>query len=146
MRFLRKIKGITIFDKVCNTAIRESLNIESRLLRIEIFQVRWFDSASKIPQERLIKQTLYVKVIDMGPVEQPQTRWLDYMKDLGCNHMRLRSREMQSVFVNKACGGLTCSCCLGNPQRTRVKKKKLLRKKRIVQRVFSTGQCYKHLW
>ena len=29
VRFLKKIKGITIFDKFRNTAIRESLNIES---------------------------------------------------------------------------------------------------------------------
>ena len=31
MRFLQKIKGVTMFDKLCNTAIQESLNIESLL-------------------------------------------------------------------------------------------------------------------
>ena len=35
MSHLRKIKGVKMFDKVRNTAIRESLNIESLLLRIE---------------------------------------------------------------------------------------------------------------
>ena len=35
MRFLRKIKGVTIFDKRCNTVNRESLDIELLLLQIE---------------------------------------------------------------------------------------------------------------
>ena len=35
MRFLRKIKGVTMLDKLRNTAVRESFNIESLLLRIE---------------------------------------------------------------------------------------------------------------
>ena len=35
MKFLRKIKAVTMFDKHRNTAIRASLDIESLLLRIE---------------------------------------------------------------------------------------------------------------
>ena len=35
MRFLRKIKGVTMFDKVPNTVIREFLDIESLLLRMK---------------------------------------------------------------------------------------------------------------
>ena len=37
---VRKIKKDTIFDKLRNTAIRESLDIESLLLRIERSQLR----------------------------------------------------------------------------------------------------------
>ena len=41
MRFLQKIKGVTMFDtKISNTAIREFLNIESPLLQIERSQHR----------------------------------------------------------------------------------------------------------
>ena len=40
MRFLQKIKRDTMFDKHRNTAIRESLNIESLLLRIKRSQFR----------------------------------------------------------------------------------------------------------
>ena len=35
MKFLRKIRSVTMFDKQRKTAIRESLLIESLLLRIE---------------------------------------------------------------------------------------------------------------
>ena len=38
-KFLRKIKEVTMFCKLRNTAIRESLNIESLLLRIERSQL-----------------------------------------------------------------------------------------------------------
>ena len=40
MKFLQTIKDVTMFDKLRNTAIRESLNIESVLLRIERYQLR----------------------------------------------------------------------------------------------------------
>ena len=39
MRFLQKIKGATMFDEVRNTAIREPLDFESLLLRIERSQL-----------------------------------------------------------------------------------------------------------
>ena len=35
MRFLRKIEGVTLFNKVRSSEIRKSLNIEPLLLRIE---------------------------------------------------------------------------------------------------------------
>ena len=42
MRFLRKIKGVTTFVKYRNTAIQESLDIESLLFLIKRSQLRWF--------------------------------------------------------------------------------------------------------
>ena len=58
MRFLRKIKSVTMFDIHRSTAIRESLDIESLLLRIERSQLQWFGHVSRMPHERLPKQTL----------------------------------------------------------------------------------------
>ena len=87
MRFLRKIKH-------CNTAIRESLDIESLLLRIERSQLRWFGHGSRMPHERLRKPTLYAKVDGKRPVGRPQTRWLDYIEDLGWNRLGLYPSEM----------------------------------------------------
>ena len=40
MRFLRKIQDVTMFDKLRNTAIGESVNIESLLLRIKRSQLK----------------------------------------------------------------------------------------------------------
>ena len=61
MRFLQKIEGVTLFNKVCSSEIRKSLNIEPLLLRIERSQLRWFGRLSRMPQERLPKQALLAK-------------------------------------------------------------------------------------
>jgi len=53
MRFLRRIEGVTLFNKVCSSKIRKSLNIEPLLLRIERPQLRWLGHVSRMPQERL---------------------------------------------------------------------------------------------
>ena len=66
-----------MFDKHRNTAIRESFDMESLLLRIERSQIPWFGSVNRMPHERLPKQTLYAKVSGKRPVERPRTRWLD---------------------------------------------------------------------
>ena len=58
MRYLRRIKGVTLFNKVRSSEIRKSLNIEPLLLRIERSQLRWFGHVSRMPQERLPKQVL----------------------------------------------------------------------------------------
>ena len=101
MRFLRKIKGVAMFDKYRNTAIRESLDIESLLFRIERSQFRWFGHVSRMPHERLPKQTVYAKVSGKRPVGRPRTRLLDYIVHLGWNRLGLYPSEMQSVFVDR---------------------------------------------
>ena len=42
MRFLKRIEGIALFNKMRSTEIQKFLNIESLLLRIERSQLRWF--------------------------------------------------------------------------------------------------------
>ena len=41
MRFLRKIEGVTLFNKMRSSEIRKSFNIERLFLRIERSQLRW---------------------------------------------------------------------------------------------------------
>ena len=53
MRFLRRIEGVTLFNKVHISEIRKFLNIEPLLLRIERSQLKWFGHVSRMPQERL---------------------------------------------------------------------------------------------
>ena len=52
MGFLRRISGLTLLDKVKSADIRESLNIESLLLRVERSQLRWYGHVARMPQER----------------------------------------------------------------------------------------------
>ena len=66
MRFLRRIDGVTLFNKVHSSEIRKSLHIKPLLLRIERSQLRWFGHVSRMPQERLPKQALLYLPKQMG--------------------------------------------------------------------------------
>ena len=68
MRFLRKIEGVTLFNKVRSSEIRKSLKIDPLLLRIKRSQLRWFGHVSRMPQERLPKQALLTKANGRRPV------------------------------------------------------------------------------
>ena len=98
MRFLRRIEGVTLFNKVRSSEIRKSLNIEQLLLRIERSQLRWFGHVSRMPQERLPKQALHAKANGRRPVGRPRTRWTDYIEDLGWNRLGLRPSKMMDVM------------------------------------------------
>ena len=52
MRFLRRISSLTLLDKVKSADIRESLNIESLLLRLEISQLRWYGHVTRMHLEK----------------------------------------------------------------------------------------------
>ena len=101
MRFLRRIEGVTLFNKVRSSEIRKSLNIEPLLLRIEKSQLRWFGHVSRMPQERLPKQALHAKANGRRPVGRPRTRWTDYIEDLGWNRLGLRPSEMMDVIEDR---------------------------------------------
>ena len=68
MRFLRRIEGVTLLNKVRSSEIRKSLNIEPLLLRIERFQLRWFGHVSRKRLEKLPKQALHAKANGRRPV------------------------------------------------------------------------------
>ena len=68
MKFLRRIEGVTLFNKVRSSEIRKSLNVEPLLLRIERSQLRWLGHVNRMPQERLPKQALLAKANGRRPV------------------------------------------------------------------------------
>ena len=82
IRFLQKLKGITLFNKVRISEIRKFLNIEPLLRLFESFQLRWFGHVSRMPQERLLKQALLAKANGRRPFGQPKTRRTNYIRIL----------------------------------------------------------------
>ena len=102
MRFLRRIKGVTLLDKVCNSEIHNSLNVESLLLRIERSQLKWFGlHVSRMPQERLSKQALSVIPNGKRHVGRPRLRWLNHMEGLAWNRLGLNLSEMKEVVEDR---------------------------------------------
>ena len=101
MRFLRRIEGVTLLDKVSNTNVHKSLGVESLLLRIERSQLRWFGHVSRMPQERLPKQTLFAVPNGKRPVGRPRQRWMNHIEDLGWNRLGLTLEEMKEVVEDR---------------------------------------------
>ena len=52
-------------------------------------------------QGQLHKHTSYAEVRGKRRVGQPQTRWLNYIEDLGWNCWGHLQQEMQSVLVDR---------------------------------------------
>ena len=101
LRFLQRIEGVTLFNKVRSSEIPKSLNIEPLLLRIERSQLRWFGHVSRMPGERLPKQALLAKADERRPVGRPRTRWTDYIEDLGWNRLGLHPSETLDVMEDR---------------------------------------------
>ena len=98
MRFLRRIEGVTLFNKVRSSEIRKSLNIEPLLLQIERSQLRWFDHVSRMLQGRLPKQALHAKANGRRPVGRLRIRWTNYIKDLGWSRLGFYPSEIMDVI------------------------------------------------
>ena len=69
------------------------------LLRFKRYQHRWFGHVSKIPQERFPKQILHPIVNGKRPVEQPRTRWFDYIKGHGWNRLGINDVKFKQIAV-----------------------------------------------
>ena len=115
--FLRRIEGVTLFNKVSNSEIRKSLNIEPLPLRIERSQLRWFGHVSRMPQERLLKQALLAKANGRRPVGRPRTRCTDHIEDLGWNRLGLRPSEMKEVIEDREMWRLNLELTAPQPSR-----------------------------
>ena len=101
MSFLRRIEGVTLFNKVRISEIRKSLNIKLLLLQIERSQLKRFGHVSRMPQERLPKQALFAKANGRRPVGRPKIRWTNYIEDLGWNRLGLRPSEMMEMMEDR---------------------------------------------
>ena len=133
MRFLRRIEGVTLFNKVRSSEIRKSVNIEPLLLRIERSQLRWFGHVSRIPQKRLPKQALHAKANGRRPVGRPRTRWTDYIEDLEWNRLGLRPSEMMGVMEDREVWRLNLELLPPQPSRKkRAMKKEEEERKRVM--------------
>ena len=114
--FLRRISGLTLLDKVKSADIRESLNIESLLLRLERSQLRWYGHVTRMSQERTAKKLLCSTPIGRRPRGRPRTRWRDYLEELVSPWHPIRAFYPLLQRIEML-GGSNSSCCPRYPPR-----------------------------
>ena len=95
------ISGLTLLDKVKSANIRESLNIESLLLRLERSQLRWYGHVTRMPQERTAKKLLCSTPIGRRPRGRPRIQWRDYVEDLSWSRLGIPAEHLSFVAEDR---------------------------------------------
>ena len=101
MGFLRRISGLTLLDKIKSADIRESLNIEALLLRLERSQLRWYGHVTRMSQERTATKLLCSTPIGRRPRGRPRTRWRDYVEDLSWSRLGILAEHLFFVAEDR---------------------------------------------
>ncbi|KAF7642406.1 hypothetical protein LDENG_00258420 [Lucifuga dentata] len=82
MRFLCRVSGLTLRDRVRSSDIQEGLRVELLLLHIERSQLRWFGHLIRIPPGRLPREVFQACPTGKRPQGRPRTHWRDYISQL----------------------------------------------------------------
>ena len=107
MGFLRRISGFTLLDKVKSTDIREFLDVEPLLLRLERSQLRWYGHVSRMTDDRTAHQLLLALPSGRRPRGCPRIRWRNYAEDLAWSRLGIPpteffcQRTMQFLFFSQ---------------------------------------------
>ena len=100
MRFIKSVTGVRRIDRIRNTAIRESLNVEPLLLKIEKTQLRWFGHVLRMPEERLTKRVFLSQPNGRRPRGRPRKTWRSGVDDI-CGRIGVISTEVQTVAEDR---------------------------------------------
>ena len=98
MRFLRRVRDMTLRSKVRSCEIRKALNAEP-LLRIERTQLHWFGHVTKMSQKKLARQTLLAAPKGTFPKGWAWTRWSDYITDLALPCLGVEPANLNLLLV-----------------------------------------------
>jgi len=80
MGFLRRVRGVTIFNKVCSYENRRAAIVKP-LLRIERPQLHCFSHVTRMLRKRWEVQVVAAPT-RQRPTGRPRTTWRNYISDL----------------------------------------------------------------
>ncbi|XP_072017204.1 uncharacterized protein [Amphiura filiformis] len=91
MMCLRKIMGVSRLDKIRNTTIRKTLDMEFTILdRISTKRLRYFGHIQRMPPSRFPKLAFEAHIHGKRPRGRPLKRWSDCLK-ADCNKVHISS-------------------------------------------------------
>ena len=75
MRMLRRIKGVTLRDKVKSVDIRKELGVNSIQEKVREMRLCWYGHMQRLEESNEVKA-----IVDMiVPEKRPRGRWMDYV-------------------------------------------------------------------
>ena len=96
MGFLSKVSGLSLV-RVRSSVIREGLEVEPLLLRIERSQMRWLGHLVRMPPGRLPGEVFRARPTGRRPRGRPRTRWRDYVSRLAWERLGVPPEELEEV-------------------------------------------------
>lgn len=100
MKCLRRIAGKTRWDRVRNERIREQLDQEPVLKRLEDRQLSWYGHVSRMPENRKTRQFLEAKPQGKRPVGRPRTTWEEVVEQTAARRGKTMG-ELRSLAADR---------------------------------------------
>ncbi|XP_014779949.1 uncharacterized protein LOC106876059 [Octopus bimaculoides] len=87
---LRGASRVTLLDRVQSSKIRESLQVELLLFRMEGSQLQYYGHATRMSLERISKRVVQAEPMSRRPRGWPETRCMDKVHSLSCSRLRMQ--------------------------------------------------------
>ena len=81
MRMLRRIRGVTLKDRMRSNDIRKELRIENIKDKVRETRMRWFGHVVRMDDKNTVKQTMLMAVPGKRPRGRPRKRWRENIKE-----------------------------------------------------------------
>ncbi|TWW77033.1 hypothetical protein D4764_12G0004230 [Takifugu flavidus] len=101
MSFLRRVAGLSLRDRVRNSAIWEKLGVEPVLLRIERSQMRWLGHLVRMPPVHLPGEVFRACPSVRRPPGRPRTHCRDDVSRLAWERLGIPPDELEEVTGEK---------------------------------------------
>ena len=77
MRMLRRIKGVSLRDKVKSVDIRKELGMTSIQEKVREMRLRWYGHMQRMEEINEVRAVADMRVPGKRPRERPRGRWMD---------------------------------------------------------------------
>ncbi|KAF7654265.1 hypothetical protein LDENG_00072170, partial [Lucifuga dentata] len=111
MRFLCRVSGLTLRDRVRSLDIQEGLGVEPLLLHIERSQLRWFRHLVRMDPGRLPREVFQARPTGKRPRGRPRTCCRDYISWLTWERLEVPQEELEGLAGDRKCGPVCLVCC-----------------------------------
>ena len=95
MRMLRRIKGVTIRDKVRSHVIRKELGVSGIKEKVREARLRWYGHVMRSYKESMVRRVMEWQVTGVRRRGRPRMRWQDCVRR-DMIHLGLKEEDTQA--------------------------------------------------
>ena len=88
MKMLRRIKGVTLRDKIKSVDIRKEVGVSSIQEKVRETRLRWYGQMQKMEENNKVRAVVDMIVPGKRPRGRPRGKWMDCVR-----------RDMQALWI-----------------------------------------------